>query len=94
MMHCNCEVLCKGGKNVSRKTYLRHSKYRNEFSPEFIAFMAAASNDLEEVSIISIRASAIIYNFVTMNRMDSESLLMTTTWTLVDYSTEMKAPRM
>lgn len=60
MMHCNCEVLCKGGKNVSRKTYLRHSKYRNEFSPEFIAFMATASNNLEEVSIISIRASAII----------------------------------
>lgn len=35
------------------------------------------------------------FNFVTnINRIDSESLLMTTTWTLVDYLTEMKAPRM
>jgi hypothetical protein len=64
-MYCNCEVRCKGGKNVSRKTYMRHSEYRNEFSPEFIAFVAAASesHNLEEVSIISICTSAIIYDF-------------------------------
>ena len=62
MVHCDCQILCKGGKNVSRKTYLRHSKYRNEFSTEFNTFMASASHNLE-VSILSIRASSIIYNF-------------------------------
>jgi hypothetical protein len=80
MDYCNCKVQCKGGKNVSRKTYLRHSKFRNDFSPEFNAFMAAASHNLEEVSItISIRVSAFIYDFQLLSRIDSEPLLMTTT---------------
>ena len=45
-MYCNCQIYCRGGKKVSKRTYLRHRPYRDDaskFSPEFCAYIAAAS---------------------------------------------------
>jgi hypothetical protein len=61
---CNCQVHCRGGKDVSTRTYARHERFRNsasDFSPEFGAFMAAASAS-RYVSIIP-RTSGLVYDF-------------------------------
>ena len=42
MLYCDCPVLCKGGKNVSDRTYRSHTQYRkSRLSDAFNNFIAA-----------------------------------------------------
>ena len=52
---CNCQVHCRGGKNLSGSAYRRHKQFRDvasTFSPEFSAFITAASQT-HQVNTIS-----------------------------------------
>ena len=64
MPTCNCQVHCRGGKNVSTRTYAQHEGFRNQvsnFSSEFEAFMAAASHKVYFITFMS-RTFAPIYD--------------------------------
>ena len=55
---CNCQVQCRGGKNISASAHRQHKKFRNmasTFSAEFGAFIAAVSQS-HPVSIKSVHA--------------------------------------
>jgi hypothetical protein len=61
---CNCEIRCRGGKEVTRKTYVRHKGFResaSNFSAEFGAFMTAASHKVN-MSCFYAQYICLIYN--------------------------------